>query len=354
MGNVRFFVCVPVYNAAAYLGEAIESVLCQSYHHFAIILVDDGSTDGSLEICKGYAARYTDIHVLSQTNQGQYAARMTAIRKAKDLSEYCDEAAFVLFLDADDKYVPNAFEVLSDVIAGNADVDTVVYGHTVTDVDGTELKLARRFYDGIVKDQSQLMTIVLSGRYQTYNAMWSKATRIDLFSDDDISFNRDVRVGEDLVQSLSLLAKSHKTVFISDKLYQYRDNPESIDHTTKPSKRFLDFIPRLDFIFSLLESGEYTQECMAECCGLHVILLLDFLFAVFREHDLTWMKKCECISHVNDCKCLNDVLSLSRRPIRSWVIRLFCREHYLIGFLTAFVVKGWWVILRKLKQFMPV
>ena len=92
-------VIIPCYNQAPFLGAAIESVLAQSYRRFEIIVVDDGSTDDTLEV----AARYPRVCCVRQHNQGQAAARNTGLRKS--------EGEYVVFLDADDRMLPEALEV---------------------------------------------------------------------------------------------------------------------------------------------------------------------------------------------------------------------------------------------------
>src|ERR687885_795015 len=92
-------VVIPCYNQAHFLGEAIESVLAQSYPHFEIVVVDDGSTDNTSEV----AARYPGVRCIRQNNQGVAAARNTGIRESN--------GSYLVFLDADDRLLPEALEV---------------------------------------------------------------------------------------------------------------------------------------------------------------------------------------------------------------------------------------------------
>ena len=88
---------LPVYNVATYLSPCLESVLCQSLTDYEIILVNDGSTDGSLGICREYEFKYDFIHVIDQINQGVSAARNNGMYAAK--------GKYICFLDADDYYI---------------------------------------------------------------------------------------------------------------------------------------------------------------------------------------------------------------------------------------------------------
>lgn len=98
---VLISVVMPCYNAAPYVGEAIECVMQQSYPHVELIVVDDGSSDDSEPIIARLAARYPDrIAVLHQTNSGPYAARNRGLAHAR--------GNFIAFLDADDTWHPDA------------------------------------------------------------------------------------------------------------------------------------------------------------------------------------------------------------------------------------------------------
>lgn len=100
-------VVIPVYNGRKYLRKCIESILNQTFGGFTLVLVDDGSTDGSGQICDAYAAKDSRIRVIHQPNKGSVLAR-----KAGVLSEYAQEAEYLFLADADDTLRPNALELL--------------------------------------------------------------------------------------------------------------------------------------------------------------------------------------------------------------------------------------------------
>src|ERR687898_3616338 len=91
-------VVIPCYNQARFLGEAIESVLAQSYPHFEVIVVDDGSTDNTSEV----AASYAGVRYIRQENQGLAGARNAGIRRSR--------GSYLVFLDADDRLLADALE----------------------------------------------------------------------------------------------------------------------------------------------------------------------------------------------------------------------------------------------------
>src|SRR5215212_2619463 len=120
-------VVIPCYNQAHFLGEAIESVLAQNHLRFEIVVVDDGSTDDTAEV----AARYPRVRCVRQDNQGLSAARNTGLRHS--------EGEYVVFLDSDDRLLPEALETGLEHLETRPEC-TFVHGHfrSIT-VDGLPL-----------------------------------------------------------------------------------------------------------------------------------------------------------------------------------------------------------------------
>ena len=109
-------VMIGVYDGAPYLGEAIESVLAQDYSPLEIVVVDDGSTDGSGDVARGF----DDVKVVRQENAGNGAARNTAVREAT--------GELYAFLDADDRFVPGKLNLQKAALDGDPELD-MVFGH---------------------------------------------------------------------------------------------------------------------------------------------------------------------------------------------------------------------------------
>jgi glycosyltransferase involved in cell wall biosynthesis len=109
-------VMIGAYNAAPYLGEAIESVLAQDYAPFELIVVDDGSTDGTGDVARSFAG----VQVITQENGGNGAARNTAIAAAS--------GDLYAFLDADDRFTPGKLSLQKAALDADASLD-MVFGH---------------------------------------------------------------------------------------------------------------------------------------------------------------------------------------------------------------------------------
>ena len=114
----KISVIIPAYNAEAYLAETLDSVLNQNLRDIEIVCIDDGSTDGTLELACEYASRDHRISVLKQTNQGQSTARNVGISSAK--------GEYLIFLDSDDLFAINGAETLYRTATGDQ-LDVVYY-----------------------------------------------------------------------------------------------------------------------------------------------------------------------------------------------------------------------------------
>lgn len=128
MNGIKVSVIIPVYNAEKYIEKCLDSILGQNFQDFEVILVNDGSTDRSLEICKTVSNKNKCISVLDQENQGVSIARQKGINSAS--------GQFIAFIDADDYVKRDYLEVLYKN-AIEYDVDIVCCDCTELYEDGT-------------------------------------------------------------------------------------------------------------------------------------------------------------------------------------------------------------------------
>lgn len=130
-----FSVAVPLYNKAQYVGRTIESILGQSYQGFEVVVVDDGSVDGSAEIVREF--RDSRIRVIQQANQGVAAARNRAIEEAK--------GEFVAFVDADDEWLPSFLAEIAGLIDQYPDCGMYGTGYALRRDDSVDEIVRNRF-----------------------------------------------------------------------------------------------------------------------------------------------------------------------------------------------------------------
>lgn len=118
---MRISVVIPVYNVEDYLRECIESVIMQSYQNKEIILVNDGSTDNSQQICEEYQKKYSYIKVINKANQGLSHTRNVGIKNAT--------GDYILFLDSDDYWAIDFMSDLKELVESDEEIDYIFFRH---------------------------------------------------------------------------------------------------------------------------------------------------------------------------------------------------------------------------------
>lgn len=203
-----FSIIVPVYQAEHTLDRCIQSVLSQEYENYELILVDDGSTDGSAAICDTFAAADPRITVIHQMNSGVSAARNAGIHEA--------QGEYLLFLDSDDMLRHNALSIVAgatncgiiDIVISNLsvvehDIITRTIGVEEDKLVGVEL------FEEICKNPNP------------YGYVIGKAFRCKLVSDNNILFNPAMYSQEDLDFFLSVCVYSNSFRLIAQSTYEY-------------------------------------------------------------------------------------------------------------------------------------
>lgn len=223
---MKFSILVPVYNVEQYFEQCLQSLLNQTYRDFEVILVDDGSTDSSGEICDRYHAEYPDkIRVIHKKNQGQLAARCDAIKAAG--GDYC------IFADSDDLVDAKLLETINTFLQNNS-VDVLVYSYQyIKDNQKSDL------YHRIASDGEVWFADKKSFLYErliTTNELiplWIKAVRTDILKNDPTDYTQyyGKNMAEDLLQSLHILTIAETVGYIYEPLYLYRINENSVSRS---------------------------------------------------------------------------------------------------------------------------
>ena len=259
--SVKFSVLVAVYNVEEYITECIESILSQTYTNYELLLVDDGSTDKSGDICRSYEKKDSRIKYYYKENRGPIHTRIYAMERAV--------GGYYVFVDSDDKLKADALEIIEKTISKN-DCDCVIYGFERIR-DG---KILSKVYD---KEEIVLFnkTEICKNCFFDIekNSLVRKAVKSDafnqiIFNSIDYSPYYYIRHGEDLLLSLEIYKYCKSIAFISDVLYEYRDNLSSISHEKRIGR--IDFTVRkkaLDFLvnesgFSESDFNHYRDFCI--------------------------------------------------------------------------------------------
>lgn len=237
---MKVSVIIPVYNTEAYLRQCVDSVIGQTYNNIEVILVDDGSKDGSPAVCDGYAASDTRIRVIHKENGGLSDARNRGV----------DEATgdYVIFIDSDDYWAtPTSLEELVAEAEQSPECDFIgfncSYFYQATNKVERWIPYAEELSIAMTPANC-IVHLVASGVFPM-SACFKLIKRSILA--DKLRFVKGL-TSEDIPWFISLMESSHKCRFVNNYAYVYRkDVPTSISSSFS-LKKYND-------LFSILESG---------------------------------------------------------------------------------------------------
>ena len=225
-------VILPVYNAAKYLTGMLDSLAVQTVKsEMQIILVDDGSTDGSAEICDEFASSHTDTVVIHRKNGGVSAARNAGIREAS--------GEYIGFVDADDTLAPDYFEKLLNAAKTN-DCDMAMSGFTLV-FEGDHRPVSP-FDDGEIFERKDIADKIARRMLSdgNNNSVWSKIFRRSVIEEHNIQFPQGIKIGEDKHFVLEFLAHCRRAVYAGNCGYFYINVASSAIHSDNKMQELLN------------------------------------------------------------------------------------------------------------------
>lgn len=217
---------MPVYNVEDFLADSLDCVVNQTYSTLEIILVDDGSTDGSLTIARNWAANDRRIRVIHQENNGVAAARNTGLNAAT--------GDYIYFMDPDDTAELNLIEWCM-VAMKNFDADLVMFKFDTMSVTGNPLKSAYSHND---YNDTQVLTPEEALKQQLHSDiagyLWTFVAKASTYRNQSLSFPVGRKI-EDLARICNILGESHRIVRLPQTLYHYRLRSGSLMGQIAPS-----------------------------------------------------------------------------------------------------------------------
>ena len=258
---MKISIIIPIYNVETWLPRSVEAILANDTADCEVLLIDDGSSDGSPALCDRYAAEHPDlIRAIHQKNAGPGAARNTGIAAAT--------GDWFLFVDSDDRLAPNALSRLREV-AAEGEADVISFQFFKESVEGQSWEE----WSGPMQSLERFSLREQPAFLLTQPSCWLRLWKRSVFEDNGISFPNVVWY-EDVRTVTKLLAKAKKIVNLPDHLYYYLDRPGSIMNSSQlPRNR--DILPAFADILDWFEAEGLTKAYYDELCALtvqHVLL----------------------------------------------------------------------------------
>ena len=211
----RVSIIVPVYNVEQFLPKCLDSLIGQTHSDIEVILIDDGSTDGSLDICKRYASKRDNWIVISKPNEGQGIARNIGIKTAT--------GEYIIFVDSDDWIEKDLCqEVAQQLKASNADFAN--FGLDFVTPQGDVIKQIVKFRQQFLSGEQIFHRALIDS--DVLSISWNKMYRKSIFENEQIVFP-PIRANEDIYFSRAVSQSSKACIFIDRVFYHALVRPGS-------------------------------------------------------------------------------------------------------------------------------
>lgn len=224
-------IIIPVYNCISFLKRAVESVINQKdFIENELILIDDGSTDGSASVCDAFSKDFDNIKVIHQTNNGVSSARNTGIDIA--------QGEWIFFLDSDDYLLEDTFEKM--FINGDADIVCASYETNVGFPSSFQDELKYGCYNK--SEIANELNHILASSNNFFYTCWAKLFKRSIIQKFNISFPIGRKYAEDMVFVYDYLKHCENISLVKESVYYYYINPDNATSVIPKSFETVQFV----------------------------------------------------------------------------------------------------------------
>lgn len=228
---MRFSVIVPVYNVEKYLSQCAESVLCQSYKNFELILVDDGSQDSCPAICDRFAKQDSRVKVVHKKNGGLVSARKAGAKIA--------QGEYAVAVDGDDWLALDYLEKVNQVIE-QTNPDVIRFGFFEAYDNGKIISHKVSDFRIGYYNRSQIEKIIFpcliygvtSRKFP--HQVWGESIKMELYKKEQLLVPDNIKIGEDAAVTRPIIFNAQSIYVLDDCLYYYRRNLSSMTKNRHP------------------------------------------------------------------------------------------------------------------------
>lgn len=240
--NTYFSIIIPVYNTADYLRECLDSVLNQTYGNYEAILIDDGSTDESTEICQEYCKRDKRLRMFRQANGGASSAKNKGLETA--------QGDIIAFLDSDDMLAPFFLEHLARVFEK---------GYNLVCFQGRKFKKTYQYGRGNLCFEEYTSEQIIRDFLYRHKKLTITCSSFRREHYSQLNFEEKLYVGEDIVMLTEILVREKSVPFISSEIYAYRIRKSSVSHSGN-WKRKLSGLKAIELVADTLKENGFFME----------------------------------------------------------------------------------------------
>lgn len=328
--NKKISIIVPIYNNEKYIDKCVESVLCQTYENWELILINDGSTDNSLSVCEKYK-KDCRVKVVSQENSGVSATRNKGIELAT--------GEYITFIDSDD-YVSNDYcSLLLSFMS--VDISMVVLGLQKLMSDGKLKKIRHRLKEGYYSFAELQDKIIDDGTLSgfTLHSTCSVLYRKELLINNSIFFNSEIKYNEDGLFNALYFLSAKKKAYIDYNItpYTYRENILSATHMVDLTSEMYEANRRLVemSILSTAKSFSSSDNFNVQLKRRNATLFLEEAIYALKRKNIDYSNFKSLIKKYNikeniSTVCFSDMKTTKRVLVLLLKLKLYLFAYYLI------------------------
>ena len=284
-------IIIPIYNSEKYIKRCIDSIINQSYKNIEIILIDDGSTDNSRNICEKYSSIDSRFKILSKKNGGVSSARNVGVKNAK--------GEYIMFVDADDWLEKDAIITLYNTLKEH-NVD-IVRGNFYCNNDKRNFKIEiQNKYENIkIKKNDKKLKIeiindLLLGKLKAF--VWLLLIKKEIIVSNKILFNTNISFMEDLIFYIRLISIDNISFYMLDKdIYCYYFNNNSASKSKSQNK----IIENIENVLSvnkivreiLYNSKMLNEETQTRMCTANFNIIMNYYFSLYKVNKIKNLKE---------------------------------------------------------------
>lgn len=281
--SAKVSVIVPIYNAEQYLSESIPSILNQTFSNLEILLINDGSTDRSLEICRDMAGVDSRIQIVDRKNGGVSAARNCGIEHAT--------GDFITFVDADDFLFRDAVEnMVNEIESDNVDAIRM----TCEILENGQRRFEKTIDEGVFRgsEKRQIIESIVTGKLSAYSCLLMiRASRLS----SDIRFDTSYQMMEDACFYIDLLNAITSFRISSTVTYRYQLHRSGTSHNPDKFPQNAADILNINRRFNRMLSGNAFLDNMN---AVHAKIISDYALIIYQS-SWDWNKLDQFVSYLH-------------------------------------------------------
>lgn len=302
---------VPVYNAELQIKKCIDSILEQDLVDYEVIVINDGSNDGSLKVINENYYQNDKVRIIDKKNTGVSDTRNTGLGLA--------EKELIAFVDADDTIQPNMYQEMCKLMT--EEVDMVVCSYNVIN------ESSRAFELHLPEINEEFSAIQIWERYlelfdsRLMGTNWNKLFRKEIIHKNNLKFNSKLKMAEDASFNLEYLQYVNKVVFTSQKLYNY-----VISDSQTTNKAFIDYYDMQCQFYELIKEKLQRKNVFSKCEVEYYNHLQDEVYNSISNivrTNVSLKEKKETITKIFQDEMFREMIQkTNRRTGKFWLLRL--------------------------------